>query len=47
MLIGRHHVLGSHREGALVMTVLKVGVIHLDQRIGVASKVEQKFTSWR
>lgn len=40
-LLGRHHVLGSHREGALVRTVLKVGLVTLDTHIGVTSKVEK------
>ena len=34
--------MGSHRKGALVMTVLEVGWFLLDLHIGVASKVEDK-----
>lgn len=41
-LVGRHRILGCRHEGALVVTVLKVGCILLDTPIGVVSKVEKK-----
>jgi len=50
-LSGRHRIMGSLHKGALVMTVLEVGCVLLDLRIGVASKVDKNQAgddlSWR